>query len=99
MARFDVYKMVGEKGYLLDIQTDLLTGLNTRVVVPLMPRAEAPIPAQRLNPVFEIENLEVVMATQFMAAIPAKELNETVDNLGEAHQEIAAALDMPFSGF
>lgn len=33
MARFDVYK-TNQAGYLLDVQTDLLAGLNTKVVVP-----------------------------------------------------------------
>ena len=70
MARFDVYKMATARGFLLDVQTDLLSGLNTRVVVPLLPLTEAPIPAQRLNPVLEIENLEILMATQFLKVSP-----------------------------
>lgn len=36
MARFDVY-LTSSSGYLLDVQADLLAGLNTRVVVPLLP--------------------------------------------------------------
>jgi toxin CcdB len=52
MARFDIFKNEGEVGYLLDVQSDLLSGLNTRVVVPLLPKSSAPSPAQRLNPVF-----------------------------------------------
>lgn len=42
MARFDIYPNPVGAGYLLDIQTDLLSGLNTRVVVPLMPVDTAP---------------------------------------------------------
>lgn len=99
MARFDIYKMTNGEGFLLDVQTDLLSGLNTRIVVPLLQRAEAPIPAQRLNPVFEAENVEVVMATQFMAAVPETELKEVVGSLGESQNEISVALDMLFSGF
>ena len=99
MARFDVYKMATARGFLLDVQTDLLSGLNTRVVVPLLPLTDAPIPAQRLNPVLEIENLEVLMATQFLAAVPESELKEVVGNLGGSQNEISVALDMLFSGF
>ena len=99
MARFDVYKMVKDGGFLLDVQTDLLSGLNTRVVVPLLQRNAAPIPAQRLNPVLEIENVEVIMATQFLAAVPETELKEVVGNLDGSRSEISAALDMVFSGF
>ena len=58
MARFDIFKSRGELGYLLDVQSDLLSGLNTRVVVPLLPKSSAPTPAQRLNPVFSIEGQE-----------------------------------------
>ena len=99
MARFDVYKMATARGFLLDVQTDLLSGLNTRVVVPLLPLNDAPIPAQRLNPVLEIENLEVLMATQFLAAVPESELKEVVGNLEGSQNEISVALDMLFSGF
>jgi toxin CcdB len=34
MARFDVYRNPAGAGCLLDIQADLLSHLNTRVVVP-----------------------------------------------------------------
>jgi toxin CcdB len=57
MARFDVYRNAGGTGYLLDVQSDLLRGFNTRVVVPLLPLTEFPKPAKRLNPVFEVEGI------------------------------------------
>ncbi len=99
MARFDVYKNERGNGYLLDVQSDILDGLNTRVVVPLLPCSDAPSPAQYLNPVFRIEEDEVVMATQFMAAIPLGELRKPVLLLDEKQHEITAALDMLFLGF
>tara|TARA_Y100001001_G_scaffold162539_1_gene189339 strand:+ start:1457 stop:1615 length:159 start_codon:yes stop_codon:yes gene_type:complete len=52
MSRFDIFENEEGAGYLLDVQSDLLSGLNTRVVVPLLPKSSAPFPAQRLNPVF-----------------------------------------------
>ena len=42
MARFDVYRNPEGSGYLLDVQADLLSDLNTRVVVPLIPAELAP---------------------------------------------------------
>jgi len=99
MARFDIFKSRGELGYLLDVQSDLLSGLNTRVVVPLLPKSSAPTPAQRLNPVFSIEGQELVMATQYMAAVPEAELRSRVGSLAEKQDEISAALDMLFLGF
>ena len=99
MARFDIFKNEGEAGYLLDVQSDLLSGLNTRVIVPLLPRSSAPSPAQRLNPVFSIEGQELVMATQYMAAVPESELRSRVGSLAKKQDEISAALDMLFLGF
>ncbi|MDX1587609.1 MAG: CcdB family protein [Oleiphilaceae bacterium] len=99
MARFDIFENDGGAGYLLDVQSDLLSGLNTRVVVPLLPKSSAPFPAQRLNPVFSIEDQELVMATQYMAAVPEGELRSGVCSLAEQQDEISAALDMLFLGF
>ncbi len=99
MARFDIFENEGEAGYLLDVQSDILSGLNTRVVVPLLPKSSAPSPAQRLNPVFSIEGQELVMATQYMAAVPGGELRSRVGNFAEKQDEISAALDMLFLGF
>jgi toxin CcdB len=99
MARFDMFRNEGGSGYLLDVQSDLLSGLNTRVVVPLLPRSTAPSPAQRLNPVFEVEGAEVLMATQFMAAVPETELRVGVGSLTEQQHEVSVALDMLFLGF
>ena len=99
MARFDIFDNEGGSGYLLDIQSDLLSGLNTRVVVPLLPQSSAPSPAQRLNPIFSIEGQDLVMATQYMAAVHKGELRSCVGNLVEQQGEISAALDMLFLGF
>ena len=98
MARFDVYARPGSPGFLLDCQAELLSDLNTRFVVPLLPEAAAPRPAAQLNPVFEIGGLEVVMVTQFAAAISARELGEPVGTLAGRQREILNALDMLISG-
>ncbi len=97
MARFDTYRY--EDGYLLDVQADLLDGLNTRMVVPLMPLDTAPKPADRLNPVFTIEGGEYVMVTQFMAAVPVRELGQPVGSVGHDFERVRTALDMLFDGF
>ena len=99
MARFDVFENENGPGYLLVFQTDLLSGLNTRMVVPLLPRSLAPIPARRLNPVLCIEGQELIMATQYMAAVPESELRAGAGNLATDQDEISAALDMLFLGF
>ena len=99
MARYNVYPNPSGAGYLLDVQADILSGLNTRVVVPLLPVSESPKLASYLNPVFMVGGRDVVMLTQFLASIPESELKRPLDNLGQSHNEIMAALDMLLTGF
>ena len=70
MARYDVLEDPDGAGLLLALQSDLLDGLDTVVVAPLLPSDRAPKPARRLNPVFHIAGAPHVMVTQFMAAVP-----------------------------
>lgn len=99
MARFDVYVNPEGAGYLLEVQADLFDNLNSRVVVPLMLLAVAPMPARTLNPVFAIEGEEVVMVTQFMAAVPSSMLRGPVATLAHRHEEIVSAIDLLLQGF
>ena len=99
MAKYDVHAGVQPGTLLLDVQSDLLGGLNTRVVVPLIPQGQAPVPARFLNPVFEVEGAPHVMVTQFLAAVPAGVLRDPVANLTPRADEVTRALDMLFQGF
>ena len=60
---------------------------------PLLPVDEAPLPAERLNPVLDVEGVRVVMLTQFMAAVPASELRAVVSSLDREANAILAAID------
>ena len=99
MARFDVYGEPGGFGFLLDCQADLFRGLSTRFMVPLMPRQHAPIAGARLNPIFQVEGMEVVMVTQFAGAVPVRELGERVMSLDVEQSAIMSALDMLLTGY
>jgi len=99
MAKYDVYPSPNGPGFVLDVQTDLLDGFATRVVVPMLPAGSAPIPAKLLNPVFEFGGDAHVMVTQFLSAVPVQPLRAPVANLGERADEITRALDMLFQGF
>ncbi len=99
MARYDVHAYPSGGGFLLDVQSDLLDDLNTRVVVPLLPRETAPRPARKLNPVFDIGGQEFIMVTQFLSAVAQNDMGPKVHNLEHCAFEIATALDMVFQGF
>jgi len=99
MPKYDVFKNPSGDGFILDVQADLLSDLNTRVVVPLIPKTHAPKPAARLNPTFEIDGEAVVMVTQFMAAVPIGALRNPVERLDGKFEQITSAIDMLVQGF
>ena len=99
MARHDLYPNPGNPGYLLDVQTDLLGGLTTRIVVPVLPEDAAPVPARLLNPGFDIEGERHYLMTQFMASVPAATLRSPVTSLSDRSDDVTRALDMIFQGY
>jgi toxin CcdB len=104
MARFDVYENPNAETrphipYLLDVQADLLEGLATRVVVPLVSASVMTSGTPHLNPRFNIKRESVVMSTAELAGVPAELLRERVYSLKEKREEISAALQFLFVGF
>ena len=83
---------------MLDVQADLLRDLKTRVVVPLLPAADVPPALSRLHPEFEIAGRRTLMATQFMAAIPAGELRAVVRSLARERYTIIRAVGFLLGG-
>lgn len=103
MAQFDLYanpsrETSGAVPYLLDLQSDLLGPLATRVVAPLFWAESAGPPAKTLMPRFEIDGQTVVMSTPELAGVSHGELGLRVGTLAEYRDEIIAALDMLFTG-
>ncbi len=101
MGRYDVYPAPSRagRGYVLAVQTDLLAGLGTRVVVPLLPPDAAPRPARGLNPSFEIGGTPHLMLTQFLAAVPEAELRRPLQSLAAHGDDLTRALDILLTGF
>ena len=105
MPRFDVYLNSGAHAavtpYLLDVQSDLLQGLDTRIVVPLRRRDRFPDVALPVNliPVFEVEGVKCLMETPKLASVPLRLLKTPVASLAASRFEITAALDFLFQGF
>lgn len=103
MAQFDVYRNPNTRTrravpFLLDVQTDLLSPLVTRVVVPLVRASEMRKPATHLNPQFSIGGAKMVMSTAELAGVPTQALGERVQSLKSRRNEIIAALDFLFTG-
>ncbi|NOT12654.1 MAG: CcdB family protein [Methylococcaceae bacterium] len=105
MPRFDVYRNSSAQAavtpYLLDVQSDLLQGLETRIVIPLRRLDRFPdvkLPAN-LMPTFAIEGVECLLETPKLAAVPLRLLKISVTSLADRQFEITAALGFLFHGF
>jgi toxin CcdB len=98
MARFDVYAMKRGGALVVDCQADLLAGLKTRVVAPLVALDRAPPLARHLNPVFELRGEQFVLMAQFLSAVEVRELWEKVGSLGDQGEAVLGALDFLITG-
>jgi toxin CcdB len=102
VAQYDVYEHPGERlraeyPFIIDLQTDLLSSLDTRVIVPLR-RAELLPAIKRLNPSFTIDGINVVLVPTEIVAIRRSLLGPPVGSLGKEHFVITAALDLMLTG-
>jgi toxin CcdB len=106
VARFDIYPNPGQTKksvvpFLLDVQANLLSGLDSRVVVPLrrvdcFDKVTLP---KNLSPVFEVAGVSCFMETPKLAAVPAKILKTPIASLAQHHTIITDALDFLLLGF
>lgn len=105
MAQFDVFANSGAGGqttpFVVDVQSDLLGDLDTRMVIPL--RRRDAFPAQmlptRLTPVFTLHDIACLLETSKMAAVPERILEKPVGSLADRRNEITGAIDFLIHGF
>ncbi len=102
MAQYDIHRNTGLNTaiipYMVIVQADVLDGLATRVVVPLVKRSEMR-PAAHLNPVFEIEGIEVVFSTAELAVLERDEITgEAITSLAGQRAAMTRALDFLLIG-
>ncbi|HTV79016.1 MAG TPA: CcdB family protein [Steroidobacteraceae bacterium] len=84
---------------LLDVQSDLLGILTTRVVVPLSPApADDGGVIKQLTPVLTIDSKRYRMVTPQLAGISTRELGQVITNVAHQRPAIIAALDLLFTG-
>ena len=105
MARFDVYANPGAHAsttpYLLDVQSNLFDGLDSRMVIPLrslehFAKVKLPI---RLTPILSILGQDYLLETPKMGAVPERILKKPIASLDEDQARITAALDFLFQGY
>ena len=105
MARFDVYANPGNQAdttpYLLDVQSNLLDDLESRIVIPLRSLKHFPKVklSSQLTPVFAIKGYEYLLETPKMGAVPVRILKKPIISLASQQSKITAALDFLFHGY
>lgn len=105
MAQFTVHrnKSARTKGtfpFLVDVQSDLLEDLQTRVVIPLSKTAALTHrPMSRLMPILPFDGDAYVLVTPELAGVARAELGPAVGTLTERRDTILAAMDFLLTGF
>ena len=104
MPQFSVYRNPNPDTraaypFLLDIQSDLIADLSTRVVVPLCPASAMKGKLiKTLMPVVEIDGKQYAMLTPQLAGVSNKQVGVKVADLTQSRDEITAALDLLITG-
>jgi toxin CcdB len=105
MTQFSVYrnKNAHTKAtfpFLVDVQSDLLEDLQTRVVIPLSKTtALTKKPVSQLTPILQFEGEAYVLLTPQLAGVARRDLGPATGSLAERRDIILAALDFLLTGF
>ena len=102
MAQWDVYqnpseRARGELPFVVDVQSDLLAGLRTRLVVPLAAEMTPKLPP-RMCPRLDVGARRLQLLPQEAGAVPAHSLRSPVVSLRVEQHRIVDALDAVISG-
>jgi toxin CcdB len=105
MARFDIYLNPGKNGaeipFLLDVQSNIISALASRIVVPLRLRESFAVldwPSD-LFPTIVVRGISCFLDTPQLGAIPFAVLKAKIGS-AKAHQlQIQAALDRTFGAY
>ena len=104
MARFEVYANPyaverAHTPYLLDVQNDHLGPLATRVVIPLREPVGYGKRARGLNPLLEVNGMNVVLDTAALAPVSAALLKNPVSRGAPWRDDVLDALDTLFGSY
>jgi toxin CcdB len=80
------------------LQSDLVSGLSSTVVAPLVARSDM-TGAARMNPLISIDGREFWLATHELFAVERRVLGNTIASIPEQRDAIISALDFVFTGF
>ena len=104
MQQFDVYANTSKTTsraypFIVDIQSDIISGISTRIVVPLGRKADfKKEEMRRPTPTITYEGEEFLFLVPQIASMPAKVLKNPIGSLSHLREELMAALDFAITG-
>lgn len=104
MRQFDVYPNPNPRTrdaypFLVDIQSQLISELATRIVIPLGRRSRFGAESMAvLTPVIEYAGEQLLLLTPQIASIPSNLLRDPIGSLDHFRADIIASLDFALAG-
>ena len=98
MARYSVYRLHSGTR-VVDCQADVLSHLQSRLVVPLLRPGQLPDPISQLNPLLDFGDERLLLATHLAVSIPVREIAKELGSLSDQDAKISNAFDMLMFGF
>lgn len=86
--------------YFIDVQADMLSHLNTRLVMPLTQKANSNSQVKALTPVITIEQMDYVILTTMITTTDVKNMKDedVVIDASHLRDQLVAAIDMMILG-
>lgn len=85
--------------YFLDVQSDLVSNLNSRLVIPLTPEKQLESSApEKLCPIIQLDDGKFALLTHQLTSAPTTILKKPIDNIDTFRDEIIGAIDFLITG-
>jgi toxin CcdB len=105
MAQFQIYSNNNKSTkdvypYLIDVQSQILESLETRLVIPLVLSSVLQNKQiTKLTPTISIKGKDHAILTSQMAGISKKHLGSFIVDVSDRRQELISAIDFLISGY
>jgi toxin CcdB len=103
MAQFDVYENGDQQSrhsepYVMDVQSNLLNGLATRMVIPLVSKETIGQPVDILNPVVRIANQNFYLSSPQLRSVHKDRLGNKIATIVNQRDAVRASVAFLLSG-
>ncbi len=100
MAQYDIHEWrgAGNIRYVADIQSDFLSHLATRVVIPLRSANDVSSPLDTLHPVIRFETESYFLSAPEIVGTKRQNLGRVVGSVADRSLDVTRAVDMIMSG-